>query len=341
VSWHCIRRAFSIVAAFAIFAGCGGSQQAMRTVPTLVRVTQKRDAPRSTQEPSASPESGRSVKYKTSKPLLFVVNFDSPPYAGVTIYEASQDNPSPIAVITKGLFQPNGACVDGDGTLYVGNDPGSGLGWISEYSLGQTKPVRTITKGINIPAFCAIDAQGNLWVSNAGGVNVTEYLKGSVNPHATITKGLTNPDGIAIDRAGNLYVGNLVPYGASNVQVYPAGSKSPARTITAGVTWPVGIGIDPNGTLYVTNDAQCNVEEYRSGQSEPYREITDEIDGPNSVTFNKDGRLYLVDEGFNGCSGPWPVILEFRRGSVNPSKKIISAGLHSPVGSAYYPPLLP
>jgi serine/threonine-protein kinase len=166
-------------------------------------------------------------------------------------------------------------------------------------------------------------------------------LKGSVKPHASITKGLTNPNGIAIDHAGTLYVADLVPYGTSDVQVYTAGSKSPSRTITAGVTWPVGIGVDPNGTLYVTNDAQCNVEEYRAGQSQPYREITEGINGPNSVTFSTTGRLYLVDEGFNGCSGPWPVVLEFRPGSLKPTKKMISTGLHSPVGSAYYPPLLP
>ncbi len=330
------RSAFGLVVVV-ISSGCGGPQATIASVPSA----QERYVARPRLEPPAAAESGGSLDYRTSKPLLFVVNFDSPPYSGVTIYDARQDNPSPIAVITKGLFEPNGACVDGDGTLYVGNDPGSGLGWISEYRLGQTKPVRTITKGINVPAFCAIDAQGNLWVANAGGVNVSEYLKGSVSPHATITKGLTNPDGIAIDHAGNLYVGNLVPSGSSNVQVYSAGSKSPSRTITAGVTWPVGIGVDPKGTLYVTNDAQCNVEEYRSGQSRPYRELTDEIDGPNSVTFAENGRLYVVDGGFNGCSGPWPVVLEFRSGSRKPSNNMISTGLHTPVGSAYYPPLLP
>jgi hypothetical protein len=42
----------------------------------------------------------------------------------------------------------NGDCTDGDGTLYVGNDPGSGFGWVSEYALGKTTALRIITQGI-------------------------------------------------------------------------------------------------------------------------------------------------------------------------------------------------
>lgn len=343
MSWSSIRDALWVAAAL-IFAGCGGVQSTAG-VPILARGTQDIDAPGTMQQPSAPSESGSSgsTEYKISSSLLFVVNFVTNSSAGnVVIYNPKFNNPSPIAVITKGILQPNGACVDGAGTLYVGSDPASGSGWISEYSLGQTKPVRTITSGINSPGFCAIDARGNLWVTNSGSPNVTEYLKGSVKPHATITKGLSNPNGIAIDGAGNLYVANLVPYGSSNVQVYHAGSRSPSRTITAGLSWPVGIGVDTAGRLFVTNDtAPCNVEEYRAGESHPYREITDGVNGPTDVTFSKSGRLYVVNQGAQNCSGQWPAVLEFRSGSVRPSKKTISTGLHTPVGSAYYPPQLP
>lgn len=212
---------FSLGAAAALLAGCGGSEPTIAAPGAMPQSIRANVA-----LPSKPPE--RTVEapdYSVSGPLLFVVNFDAPPYDAVAVYDAKATNPSPLAVIDKGLFEPNGACVDEEGTLYVGNDPGSGLGWISEYRLGHTRPLRILTKGVNIPAFCAIDAQGNLWVANAGAANVTEYLKGSVTPHRTITKGLTNPDGIAIDHAGNLYVGNLVPTGSSNVQVYAAGSK--------------------------------------------------------------------------------------------------------------------
>ena len=285
-----------------------------------------------------------ATRYKVSGPLLYVTNYDSPPYDGVAVYHATANNPSPIIVINKDIAEPNGDCVDAQGVLYVANEPESGLGWISEYALGETTPVRVITKGVNAPAFCAIDHRGNLWVSNFGNATVTQYLKGATVPHFTLKNGLTQPDGIAIDHNGNIYVGNLNVTGPSNVEIYAPGKRSPSRTITDGVTWPVGIAVDAEGSLYVTNDASpCNIEVYRAGQSDPYRAITDEIDGPVALTFAKTGRLYEANEGVQGCTsnGPWPRILEFRPRSLRRSKRIIRNNLHTPAGVAYYPPLLP
>ena len=199
----------------AMLAGCGGSQPLVGAPGAM---------------PQSVPQTGGvgpSPQYKVSTPL-YVANFTANRGIGdLTVYDARANDPSPIAVITKGLFSPGGVCIDGVGTLYVGNDPGSGLGWISEYLLGRTKPTKTITKGIDSPAFCTIDDRGNLWVANAFGSNVTEYLKGSTEPHTIIKNSLTHPDGIAIDHTGNLYVGDLQPSGTSNVVVFPPGSKSP------------------------------------------------------------------------------------------------------------------
>ena len=126
---------------------------------------------------------------KATAPLLYVTNVG---YEDVTVYEATTNDPAPMETISDGLVIPTGACVDGQGTLYVTNEPASG-GWISVYPLGKTTPSRTITDGINVPGYCAIDAKGNLWVTNAGGPNVTEYLEGSKRPHTVITKGLVSP----------------------------------------------------------------------------------------------------------------------------------------------------
>jgi DNA-binding beta-propeller fold protein YncE len=315
-----------------LLAGCGGSQPPVG-VPGAV--PQSREMAR--WDTNAAPA------YKASKPLLFVVNFDSPPYDAVTIYDPRVNNAGPLAVINTGLSSPNGDCVDGDGTLYVGSDPGSGPGWIAEYALGQTKPFKTITDGIDGPALCAIDSAGNLWVANNGGpATVTEYLRGSTSPHEIITKGLTYPISVAFDHAGYMYVANHILYGTTNVQIYPPGGKSPTRTITDGVVWPTGIAIDAQGTLYLANDSPpCNIEEYRAGASHPYKAITDEINGPGGLSFSRNGWLYVSDEGRQGCSGSWPAVLEFRPGSTKPSSKMISKGLHTPVGIAYFPPLLP
>lgn len=323
-----------MMGAAALFAACGGSQQtSMQEVVPQNRSVATR---------VMHGDSWMLPHYEVSGPLAFVANVD-PLYDPVTIYDAKVNDPSPIAVISAGVSEPVGDCVDADGTLYVANEPGSSNGWISEYALGTIQPLREITQGISAPAFCAIDAKGNLWVTNFGNATVTEYLKGATVPHFTLTNGLTAPNGIAIDHDGNIYVANLQPYGTSNVQVYAKGSESPSRTITDGIKWPADIAVDAAGTLYVSNNALgCNIEEYRSGESYPYQTITKKIDGATGLAFGKNDWLYEVNEGASYCGnrGPWPAVLEFRPHRRSPSKRMITNDLHTPAGVAYYPPLL-
>jgi hypothetical protein len=277
--------------------------------------------------------------YKFSAGLLYVALYDpQPPSDRVLIYNTKRHDPSPIAAITDGVSQPQSVCIDGNGTLYVMNQA-TGSGWVSEYAPGKTKPFTMITQGISGPAFCAIDRRGNLWVTNLNIPDVVEYLKGSTSPHATITNGITYPIGIAIDHFGNLYVAN---HGNTpNVQVYSPKSKSPSRTITDGVSWPVGIAVDANATLYVTNLSPGYIQEFRVGRSHPYRAIRDEMNGPAAASFGKNGWMYVTNVGVQSGSGPAPAILEFPPGSVTPAKKDVTVGLYDPLGTTYYPPLLP
>jgi sugar lactone lactonase YvrE len=339
---YLVRLAF-IIGAAALFVGCGGSQPPIGAPGPGTRSlfdyrTRQFVAPAM----GTRPESIGSPSYKMSDSLLHVVNIgaNSYPLGDVAIYDARAKNPKPIAIITDGIDQPGGDCIDATGTLYVTNTSGN----VAEYAPGKTKPLRYITQGRGTPAACTIDSNGNLWV--AALFDVIEYLKGSNQPHKLIENGVTYANSVVFDHAGNMYVGNLgdpyyhLPY---NVQVYAPGRKAPSRTITDGITWPVGTAVDADNTLYVTNDnAPCNVEEYRVGQNHPFRTITDEIDGPTALTFDESGRLYEANGGTQGCTsdGPYAVILEFRHGSVKPSRRTISTRLY-PSGIAYYPPQLP
>jgi hypothetical protein len=336
------RGAMSAFVAVAMLVGCGGSQTPMGFPNNTETSVLKRNLSQAVATSDSRPTEriADTPDYEASGSLLFVTNSDGYNTA-VTIYDAAINDPSPIAAITEDLLDPFGDCIDGDGTLYVTNEPSSGLGWVSEYALGKTKPLRRITEGIDIPGYCAIDGQENLWVANVGGPTVTEYLKGSTKPHTILKNGLTYPNSVAIDHAGNIYVGNVEPYGTSNVQVFAPGSKSPSRTITDGVTWPEGIAVDANGALYVPNYLQCDIEEYLAGKSKPYRTITGDLNAPVDVTFAKNGWMYELNVGNQDCSGPAPVILEFRPGSIKPSSRMISKELHGPEGIAYYPPELP
>jgi sugar lactone lactonase YvrE len=284
-------------------------------------------------------QQGSGSTYKVIKGLLFVANSDpESPYDGVRIYDVRKSHPKPLVNMTNGISQPDAVCIDGDRTLYVLNAGG----WVSEYPLGSTSPSKTLTQGIDEPGFCAVDAHSNLWVTNVGGPNVTEYLRGSSVPNKVITDGLTYPVGIAIDHVGNIYVSNNARGSSINVQVYRPGHTAPSRTITNGVKWPVGIGVDTRGTLYVTNLVPGNIEEYRSGSSKPYKTITQEMNGPAAVTFAPSGWMYATNLGTQGGgSGPAPAVLEFPPASQTPVKKMVTDGLYTPIGTAFYPPQLP
>jgi serine/threonine protein kinase, bacterial len=310
------------IGAAALLAGCGGSQLPIGAPGVLGRTS------------TITTSEARSAH---SVPLLYVTNSSS--YNDVKVYRANNRDPAPIKIISDDLNAPVSDCLDGDGTLYVVNEP-AGPGWVTEFAGAKTKASKIIKKGINTPAFCAIDGFGNLWVTNIGGQNVTEYDHGSTKPHTIITKGLFYPDGIAIDQAGNMYVGNRVTqgtdgFGPGNIVVYPPGGKSPARTITDGAVSPVGIAVDAAGTLYVTNANGNNVEEYRLGQSQPFQTITQDMNDPIAATVNKKGYLYVTTRAGYG------EVVEFAPGSITPSKREISKGLFQPVGTAYSPPLLP
>lgn len=335
MAWWCRTLSAGVVAA--LLAACGGARPPVSAPGAIPQtLSSGTHAVYSLGALLANSHSGSELR-KSHGPFLYVVNFD-PAYNDVTIYEAKAKHPKPIGAISEGLFEPEGDCIDSQGTLYVTNIPGSSDGWISVYAAGQTKPSRVIKDGINIPIFCAIDAHGNLWVTNLGGRNVAEFKPDSSEPSTVITNGVPNPAGIAIDHSGKIYVSNDSGGSnpVSNVVVFAPGEKAPRRTITDGVLSPAGIAVDSTGTLYVTNVLQNNVEKYHTGKNHPYQTLTDAMSLPVAVTIGKNGWLYVTESG-----SPAPTIVEFPRNSSVPSTKKVTKGLEGPDGSAYFPPLLP
>src|SRR5579862_5268720 len=123
------RSALCASIAAALLAACGGSQPpigAPGAMPQGHVVTTQ----------ATHGGSWIAPDYKVSRPLLYATNLG---YQDVTVYRATAKDPAPLATISDGLNIPVGACIDGQGTLYVTNEPASG-GWVSEYPLGKTKP---------------------------------------------------------------------------------------------------------------------------------------------------------------------------------------------------------
>ena len=172
----------------AMLAGCGGSQPpigAPGAVPQARAVASYVERGGSWMFPNAA------HGYRVAGPLVYVTNYTG--HADVTVYPARAKNPVPITVISNSISAPSGDCIDSHGTLYVTNQPPTGPGWVSEYSLGKTNAMKIITNGISTPAFCAIDRSGNLWVTNIGGPTVTEYLPARRSRIRSSRKGCSTP----------------------------------------------------------------------------------------------------------------------------------------------------
>jgi len=113
--------------AAAMMAGCSGSQPPIGASGAM-------------SETVASTSRAFRTSYKVTPPLLYVTNIG---YQDVTVYQATAKDSAPLATISDGIVIPGGACIDGQGTLYVTDEPASD-GWVSEYPLGKTTPSRTI-----------------------------------------------------------------------------------------------------------------------------------------------------------------------------------------------------
>jgi hypothetical protein len=116
-------RALDVFAAAALLAGCSGAQpplggQDPGTLRAQVRAASVATAIPVLNQPLWPP----AYKAKTNARLLYVTNVG---YEDVTVYDATANNPEPVETISDGLVIPTGACVDGQGTLYVTNEPAS------------------------------------------------------------------------------------------------------------------------------------------------------------------------------------------------------------------------
>ena len=109
------RYALAIGAAAALLAGCGGVQPPIVGEGGVPPATSSAPEATSQNTPVAQDRSGQR---------LFVTEYTR---NTVLVYNASAKNPSPERHITIGVAQPTGACVDGNGTLYVVNARGLDL----------------------------------------------------------------------------------------------------------------------------------------------------------------------------------------------------------------------
>src|SRR5580692_699200 len=105
--------------AAAMLAGCGGSQPPIAAPGAMLQtaaIATHVDRDKSWMRNSTRIDS--RTTYKVTPQLLYVTNVG---YEDVTVYQAKANDREPVETISDGLVIPTGACVDGQGTLYVTN----------------------------------------------------------------------------------------------------------------------------------------------------------------------------------------------------------------------------
>ena len=186
------------IAAVALFAGCGGSQQIGQTA-----------FPQLQQNVASTPLPGGTVWYPASRPLQRYPQSSQPVlYVGddgqsaVDIFPLTGPNQQQIGTVSNGVDSPWGLSIDANKSLYVANS-----NTVTVYPYGSTIPSMTYSP-IYRALYALADSAGHVFVSgsNSHGVgHVLEFNAGNNRVIAHVKLG-SETDGMAEDGQGNLYV---------------------------------------------------------------------------------------------------------------------------------------
>jgi hypothetical protein len=173
----------------------------------------------------------------------------------VVVYPEPQPTASPAGIITDGISDPWGLCIDQNDNLYSVNQSGT----VTEYPPGSTLPSATYSQDLGRPLYCIIDRHGNLFVGNGnGGVNggkVVEYRAGSTNAYQVLETPGTEVDDMDFDTQGNLYAayrGGSGSYGTS-VEKFAPGSVS-GTILGMKLNQPQGLIVDDKDEIVVVTE---------------------------------------------------------------------------------------
>jgi len=145
------------------------------------------------------------------------------------VYGFTYPQGSPFGpIISKDLAQPQGACVDKAGNIWVAN---SGASDIIGFSHPAKKPKKILADPGSVPSDCAIDPRtGNLAVANAGNTGsqngtVAIYRAASGRPTQYTDASLVRAFFCTYDDRGNLFLDGFTREGFGLAEL-PAGRTS-------------------------------------------------------------------------------------------------------------------
>ncbi len=199
-------------------------------------------------------------------------------------------------LVGSGLSGPEGAAVDGNGTLYIVNN---GASQVVEVPLGGT-PASILT-GLTDPRGIAVDGAGNLFIAESSSGSIVEAPAGCTKTACliTLTSSLTNPQGIAVDGQGNVFASeDGTKNDAVEIPWTGAAYGSPVVVVSS-LDSPGFLTVDASGNLYIANTGGNSIVEAFSGASYAVSTtlLSTGLSGPAGVAVDASGNLYISDQG--------------------------------------------
>jgi hypothetical protein len=243
VLYHC--------AAFALLAGCGGSQSQLAPSGPFQKQSGDTRVGGTAQTGMATrhPDRGRSWMEPgvSSEELLYITNlYDD------NVFVFSYPQAKLVGKLT-GFNRPGGMCTDKRGDVFIVNNSAT----VVEYEHGGTSPIATLSDPVNDASNCSVDPKtGNLAVANittyssgSGDIAIFAHAKGA--PTYYYDKAIPSMYFCGYDDKGNLFVDGFGPASSTGVAEFAFGElprgkktfknitlKGPKSVFPGKVYWP-------------------------------------------------------------------------------------------------------
>jgi hypothetical protein len=292
------------VVAFALFAGCGGSQPPIGALGAMPQVR--------------TAAALRTVhRAESSGPFLYVGGFK------LSMYALGSSKPLHVAKVNPSTILRAAIALDLHGHLCEASGEIS-YPWLFEYDAGTLTFVKALGGVGDYPALVA-DHLGYVYASTAG-AGIEVYAPGCLHRVNVIRRGATNAGSLVFDRSGNLYKSNSYPNNA--VSVY-APTKQPGhmrliREIRDDLSAPGALAIGPSGDLFVANYSYSEMKSYITvyppGGSKPALKITKGMKVAGRLAVDSKGLLYISVPDYGVRHGGWVSV--YAPGGTQPVRKV-------------------
>ena len=209
--------------------------------------------------------------------------------AGVTYLAA---NPV-TALVSSGLFDPEGVAVDGAGDVYI-SDTGDQA--IKEWTAADNTVRTLVSSGLVYPSGVAVDGVGNVYIADTFDGAIKEWLATSNTVTTLVGSNLSLPFGVALDSAGNAYIADTYN---SAVREWEAASNIVTTLVSSGLYLPFGVAVDGAGNVYIADTLNNAIKEWVAASNTVTTLVASGLTQPRGVAVDGAGNVYISDQGDN------------------------------------------